>query len=313
MMERMIRRLVRALGLTALGGLVVWVVVAIVAWRVDDATLDLPAVLLLFGQLVIVPLGLGLFDGGGPRIARALHRGGWFGVRAGSVAALAALALPRGELAAAVAALYLLPVLAVGLAALVRFVADDRHGMQDVAGVAAAGFLVVGAVFFVIHRQGIAFGGMPEHILQLTAVHFHFTGYGLGLMAGALVTRSSTVGSIGVALLIGGMVVTPIGFLTVPAVQALGAILVVAALLVVAVGSVTTLGRIGSGAARRLLFVSSVFAWVVGGMAFTYALSEAFGSPVIPLVAMAGLHGTFAAVGVVFCGLLGWRLAQADR
>lgn len=45
------------MGFTALGGLAVWGVVAVVAWRVDDATLDLPAVLLLFGQLVIVPLG----------------------------------------------------------------------------------------------------------------------------------------------------------------------------------------------------------------------------------------------------------------
>lgn len=308
----MIRRLVRAMGLTALGGLAAWAVVALVAWRVDDARLDLPAVLLLFGQLVIVPLGLGLLDGPGPRIAVALHRGGWFGVRVGSLAALAALALPRGELSAAVAALYLLPVLAIGLAAVLRFVADARRGMRDVADVAAAGFLVVGAFFFVIHRQGVAFGGMPEHILQLTAVHFHFTGYGLGLMAGALAARSSTVGGIGVASLVAGLIVTPLGFLSVPAVQALGAILVVAALLLVAVGTVLALGRIGSGAARRLLFVSSVVAWLVGGMAAVYAISEAFGRPAIPLVAMAGLHGTFAAIGVVFCGLLGWRVA-GDR
>jgi hypothetical protein len=309
MMGPMIRRLVRATGLTALGGFAVWVVVAVVAWRVDDATLDLPAVLLLFGQLVIVPLGLGLLDGGGPPIANALHRGGWVGVRVGGVAALAALALPRGELSAAVAALYLLPVLAIGIAALVRFAAASRRDMRDVARTAAAGFLVVGAAFFVIHRQGIAFGGMPEHIVQLTAVHFHFTGYGLGLMAAALAGRSS-LGRIGVALLVTGMVVTPAGFVSVPAIQALGAILVVAALLVVAIGTVLELPRIGSGAARRLLFVSSVFAWLVGGMAAVYAVSEAFGRPAIPLVAMAGLHGTFAAIGVVFCGLLGWRLAQ---
>ena len=301
------------MGLTALGGLAVWLVVAIVAWRVDDATLDLPAVLLLFGQLVIVPLGLGLLDGGGPRVAIALHRGGWFGVRAGSVAALAALALPRGELSAAIAALYLLPVAAVGLAAVLRFAVIERRDARDVAGVAAAGFLVLGAVFFVIHRQGIAFAGMPEHVLQLTAVHFHFTGYGLGLMAGALAARSSTLGRMGVTILVAGMVVTPAGFLTVPPMQALGAILVVAALLVIAVGTVSVLGRIGSGAARRLLFVSSVFAWLVGGMAAAYAISEALGSPAIPLVAMAGLHGTFAAVGVVFCGLLGWRLAEVRR
>lgn len=298
------------MGLTALGGLAVWTIVAVVAVRVDDARLDLPAVLLLFGQLVIVPLGLGLIDGGGPSLAVALHRGGRVGLRVGSVAALAALALPRGELSAAVAALYLLPVLAIGVAALLRFATDRRRRVPDVAAVAAAGFLVVGALFFVIHRQGIDFAGMPEHILQLTAVHFHFTGYGLGLMAGALAGRLPIVGGIGVSLLFGGMVVTPIGFLSAPPIQALGAVLVVAALLVVAIGTVLALGRIGSGAPRRLLFVSSVVAWLVGGMAGVYAVSEAFGSPAIPLVAMAGLHGTFAAIGVVFCALLGWRLAH---
>jgi hypothetical protein len=58
--------------------------------------------------------------------------------------------------------------------------------------------------------------------------------------------------------------------------------------------------------------VSSVVAWLVGGMAAVYAISEAFGRPAISLVAMAGLHGTLAAIGVVFCGLLGWRVA-GDR
>ena len=291
------------MGLTALGGLAVWVVVAVVAWRVDDATLDLPAVLLLFGQLVIVPLGLGLLAGDGPPIAVALHRGGRFGARLGSVAALAALALPRGELSAAIAALYLLPVLAVGLACLLRLLDARRWAAQELGAAAAAGFLVIGAVLFVIHRQGIAFGGMPEHVLQLTAMHFHFSGFGLGLMAAALARRSS-LGAIGVAVLVAGMALSPI--------RPLGAILIVAALLVIAGGTVLALGRIGSGAARRLLFVSSVFAWVVGGMAIAYAVSDAVGSPVIPLVAMAALHGTFAAIGVVFCGLLGWRLA-AER
>src|SRR5918995_2625506 len=311
MMAAMIRRLVAAMGLTAIGGLVLWILVAAGAWSVDDARLDLPAVLLLFGQLVVVPIGVGLMAGGGPRIAAALHRGGRAGLPLGAVAALAAMLMPRAELAAAVGAFYLLPVLAIGLASVVRALAGGLTGAAAWGRTAAAGFLVVGALFFVIHRQGIAFGGMPEHILQLTAVHFHFTGFGLMLMAAALADRSPRVGGIGVTLLIAGMIVTPIGFLTIPPVQAAGALLVVAALMVVAVGTVLAFGRIGSGAARRLLFVSSVFAWVVGGMAAAYAVTEALGNPAIPLVAMAVLHGAFAAIGVVFCGLLGWRLADA--
>src|SRR5687768_1989600 len=124
MMASVIRSLVHAMGMTALGGLVVWTIVAVVAWRVDDARLDLPAVLLLFAQLVIVPLGLELVHGGGPPIAAALGGAGRFDVGVGSVAALAALAMPRGELSAAVAALYLLTVSVIGLAALLRFAAD---------------------------------------------------------------------------------------------------------------------------------------------------------------------------------------------
>ena len=299
------------MGLTAIGGLVVWLLVAAVAFRVDDARLDLPAVLLLFGQLVVVPIGAGLMGGGGPRIAPGLHRGGRAGLRLGGVAALAALLMPRGELSAAVAALYLLPLLAIGLASLVRALGSGLPDAGSWGRTAAGGFVVVGALFFVIHRQGIGFAGMPEHILQLTAVHFHFTGFGLMLMAAALADRSRRVGGIAVGLLIAGMIVTPIGFLTVPAVQAIGALLVVAALLVIAVGTVLALGLIGSGVARRLLFVSSTFAWLVGGMAAVYALTEALGRPAIPLVVMAALHGVFAAIGVVFCGLLGWRLADA--
>ena len=298
------------MGLTAAGGLVVWILVAVVAWRVDDARLDLPAVLLLFGQLVVVPLGVGLTGSEEPPMAKAVHRGGRAGLRVGSVAALAAVLMPRGELAAAIAALYLLPVLAIGGAGLFRGISDGLRRPADWAQLAAGGFLVIGAVFFVIHRQGIAFAGMPEHILQLTAVHFHFTGFGLMLMAGALARRSNRAGGIAVALLVCGMLVTPLGFLTVPPVQALGAILVVAAMLVIAVGTVLALGRVGTGAARRLLFVSSVFPWLVGGMAAVYAVTEAMGSPVIPLIVMATLHGAFAAIGVVFCGLLGWRLAD---
>src|ERR687895_99258 len=105
MMVGMIRRLVGAMGLTAIGGLLVRVLVSAVAWSVDDARLDLPVVLLLFGQLVVVPIGVGLMAGGGPRTAAALHRAGRAGLRVGSVAALAALLMPRGELAAAMAAL----------------------------------------------------------------------------------------------------------------------------------------------------------------------------------------------------------------
>src|SRR5688572_10489132 len=95
-----VRRLVRAIGLQALAGLAVWLVVVVVAVNVDAASLDLLAVLLLLGQLVVVPMGLLLLPGGRTTVSRALLRGGRVLFRVGAVGALASLALPRGELAA---------------------------------------------------------------------------------------------------------------------------------------------------------------------------------------------------------------------
>jgi hypothetical protein len=305
-----LRGLVRALGLQVLGGLAVWGIVAAAAIAVDDARLDLVTVLLLFGQLVVVPLGLLFVADPVVSAARVLFR-------LGGVAALASLAIPRGELSAAVAALYLLPALLVGAASAVRFVAALRDGSAlrapNVAAAAAGVFLAVGATFFVLHRQDAAFAGFPELIVQLMAVHFHFAGFGLMLMAGALARHSPGIGTVAVWLLLAGMLLTPIGLLTNPILQVTGALAVVAALAAIAAGTLPVLADPAvRPSARRTLFISIACSLVVGVMAALYAVGEATGEPPILLAVMAGVHGTFAAIGVVFGGLVGWRLA-ADR
>jgi hypothetical protein len=308
-----IRRWVLALGLQAIGGLAVWMIVAAVAVAVDTATLDIVTVLLLFGQLVIVPLGLLLLPGG-VGLARSLVRGGRFLFRPGAVAALASLAFAPGQLSAAVAALYLLPATLVGAASVLRVASGLRDGSiwrpVELGRSAAGGFLFIGALFFVLHRQGFTFGAFHDLVMQLTAVHFHFVGFGLMLMAAELARRRPGFG-IAVPLLLAAMLVTPIGFMTHPAVQALGAVAVVVALLIISAGTFTTLGDVGPGS-RRLVFVSAVFGLLVGGMATMYTIGEALGSPLISIAVMAPIHGGFGAIGVVFFGLLGWRLAT-DR
>ncbi|MGH2418461.1 MAG: YndJ family transporter, partial [Candidatus Limnocylindria bacterium] len=188
-----VRRLVRAIGLQALGGLAVWLIVAAVAANVDSAALDLVSVLLLFAQLVIVPLGLLLMPApGASPLARALVSSGRFGFRIGGVAALASFALPRGEVAAAVAALYLVPALLVAAASLLR--APLVRRASDLAGVAAGPFLAAGAVLFVLYRQDVAFAGFSELAVQVASVHLHVVGFGLLLMAGALARRTARLG-----------------------------------------------------------------------------------------------------------------------
>jgi len=302
----------RALGLQTVAGLVVWLVVVAVALALDSTVLELPTVLLVLGQIVIVPLGLGLlhFRLG---LGAALVRGARFLFRVGAVAVIVSLTLPRGELAAAVAALYLLPALMVGAASVIHAIGGLRDGATwqapTLARIAAGGFLAVGALFYLLHRQGIAVGGFPDHIVQLTAIHFHFTGFGLMLMAGSLAPRAGAMGTASVLLLLGGMVVTPIGFIGSPALQAIGAILVAAALLIVAAGTLGVVRSLQTGS-KRLLVVSCASALLAAGMAALYATGEALGSPPFSVEAMARVHGTVAAIGVVFCGLVAWRLAE---
>jgi hypothetical protein len=303
-----VRTTLRALGLQSIGGLVVWTMVASVAVAVDSAALDIVTVLLLFAQLVIVPLGLLLVPGD------PLVRGARYLFRLGAVAALASLAIPRGELSAAVAAIYLLPALLVGAASLLRVVTGLRAGSvrqpAHLSEIVAGGFLAAGAVAFVLHRQDAAFSGFPEFAIHLTAVHFHVAGFGLMLMAGELARRRAAMGGTAVALILVGMILIPIGIMTSPLVELAGALFVVAALLVVSVGTFTTLGDAEmSAGARRALFASATFGFVVGGMAGAYVIGDAVGSPLIPVELMARMHGAFAAVGVVFFGLFGWRLA----
>jgi hypothetical protein len=295
------------LGLTALSGMALWLVIAGVALAVDEPALELPAVLLLFGQLVVVPLGLGELRWRSGPVPTALIRAAWWLWRPAALAAIVAIAVPQGELAAGVAALALLPAIAVGVAALASL-PEALRSWSGVARGAASGFLAVGALAFVLHRQGGAVAGFPEHLVQLTAIHFHIAGFGLALLAARLAERRPSIGRVAVALHIAGLVVTPIGFLASPFVQAAGAVLVSLAAVSVGIGTAVILPQIRSRPARLLLLVSSLGAGVVALLATTYAVTEALGSPAIELSVMAAIHGTIAAVAVVGAGLAAWRL-----
>jgi YndJ-like protein len=302
-----VRHLVRALGLQAMAGLAVWLVVAVVAANVDAESLDLLAVLLLLGQLVVVPLGLRLLSGGQSPTARALLSGGRALFRVGAVAALASLALPRGELAAAMAALYLLPALLVGASALL-----DARGIGStsvLAGVVARLMLSIGALLFVLHRQDVAFAGLPELAVQVGAAHLHFVGFGLLLMAGALAGRSGRLGGAATWLLAVGSLPAAVGSPIDPVVEGVGAVLVTAGLAALVAGTFAILGDSGvAPIARRLLFVSLACAAFVG----VTAVLSLLGAPISEIGSMVRLHGAFAAVGVVVIGLLGWRLVETS-
>lgn len=304
-----LRRLGVAFGLQALAGLALWLVLVGAAALTGAEELDGIALLLLFAQLVIVPLGLVLLEPRG-RVERALVGGARFGFRVGGVAAVAAVAVPRGEASAAIAALYLVPALAVGALGALRLAGRAWRSPAELGRAAAAGFLAVGALFFVLDRQGIVLPDQPAVITRLTAVHFHVAGFGLALLAACLADRSGRAGLAAVCLVVGGMVVTAAGFLVDPLLQAAGAGIVVAGLGTVAIGTLAVLltGSIRRG--RALLAGSCAASLPVGALALVYAAGELAGAPAVPIPLMAAVHGTAGALGVVGCGLAGWRLAR---
>jgi hypothetical protein len=142
-------------------------------------------------------------------------------------------------------------------------------------------------------------------------VHLHFVGFGLLLVAGSLARRPARMGRAAVRLLMLGTVAMPLGQFIHPVLELAATIGVIGGLLAVTVGTLSVLadGAV-SAAARRLLFVSIAFSVFIGAMVVWYASGVAGGTPSIDFVTMARLHGTFAAIGVVFCGLLGWRLVE---
>lgn len=304
-----LRDVVRAVGLTGILGLAAWLGIALVAWRTDAEALDLVTVLLLFAQLVAVPMGLGLLRA--PRrstLANGLFRFGRAGMAPGAVAALLSLAVPRGELAAAVAALYLVPALLIGAGMLVG--ARTTPLPSVLAGVA----LAAGALLFVLHRQDVAFSWLPELGVQLASVHLHYVGFALVAMAGAAATRGSRVAAAAAVMLAAGAALSPLG-------ELLALWGRVAAVILVAVGvallSAGTLARLAdrrvSPASRRLLFASvAVSAYVVGAVVVGLVASPVAGAS-LDAGSTVRLHGTFGALGVVFVGLIGWRLATSQR
>src|SRR5918996_96126 len=111
-MRDVARRLVRAVGLEGLGGLVLWAIVALAAVATAAPALGLIAVLLLFGQLVVVPIGLSMFRPGGALEANLLLLGHLL-FRFAALSAVIALAVPVGWGSAAVASVWLLPAACV--------------------------------------------------------------------------------------------------------------------------------------------------------------------------------------------------------
>jgi len=299
------------MGAIVLSGASAWAAMATMAGlrRVQISIIEL---LFSFAPLVIVPLGL--------ELAGRLERAG-----SGRTYSLR-LVLPIAATAAACLAVLLRPGHAaawfgvpwvVYCACLVCERGRRRNRtwsltsfILDIAYVD----LAIGAVWFVISRAGLRPFGFQEPIILLTAVHFHYSGYGTALVAAATLKwfemhglRSQPLRWLLLLLALLPFAVAA-GFVLSPALRFLAALLFVACL-----GALTrTLLSISSDMQNwhARLYLRLAAGTVAASLAFAgmYAVSECFGKGWITIARMANTHGVLNSLGFVLFGISGWLI-----
>lgn len=277
--------------------------------------------LLMFAALVIAPLLLDLVadDADGPLTRRLLTAVARLQLPA---AILLVLAYARGpDLRMALRALPWTCVLL--LLAIVGVLRIGQRGWRpwswlcrDMGLVYAA----VGAAWLMADRFGLRPLGFGEAIVLLTAIHFHFAGMIVPVLAGLALNRlenSRLAAVIGLAVILG----VPAVAVGISASQ-----LGIDPRIEVAAVFVMVTGGVGLGALHlRLAWQTSrpvMARWLWGiagcslitGMLFAglYGLRHFFQPwPWLGLPWMWALHGSINALGFGFCGVVGWWLARS--
>ena len=172
--------------------------------------------------------------------------------------------------------------------------------------VIALGFLAFGAVWLVLSRAGVAPLGLSPIVVELTAVHFHFTGFAATLMAALVLTSLHHERGISRQIALGASLLMVAGSPVVAAgwgtpfhvLQVVGAFLLAAGVIATAaVVFFRSTSLVESTPARTLLRLSALAPLVPMVLAVEYSAGHIFGFPTLDIHAMALIHGDLNALG----------------
>ena len=217
------------------------------------------------------------------------------------------MALPTGPVAAALSVPWLALGGALGIAA-------AWQGLRELPGIfrparaaelgflAAFGFLAVAALFLFFDRLGVQPGGFSSDIILLTAVHFHFAGFGLLLVASLLAARRPRVGLAVLGLTV-AIPVTAAGFVTgSTALNALGAL--VTGLSGIGLALALLSDRSSASGPARLAWRLAGLALLVGmPMGIAWSVAIAFGLNFLDIDRMVRTHGALNSLAVLLVAL----------
>jgi hypothetical protein len=304
---------------SAVVGALVWFAFLFVPLA-DSHETELMQKVLLFGILVIVPLGLSL--------VKTRKRDGtqsvfyFLGVVAQPFAAIAVLIsflLAPGFMAAILAGCWLITDVLIALFGVWRFLQRGLYPLEEVCLDAGLIYLPVGGVWLVAARLGIQLFGFGDTIVLLTAVHFHFAGFAAPLLAGMtgrvlsrrkhpiILFRLAAAGIIGgIPLVAAGITVSPLLALIGAGVISFGLALLAA----LTIGWVLPARE--SFLQQFLLTVSALSSLSAMGLACAYAYSIVTRSVILDIPTMALSHGLLNAFGFVTVGLLVWSTIEPE-
>jgi hypothetical protein len=232
-----------------------------------------------------------------------------------AAAGLLAIALPSGIVSAAIALVWLAFTVLAALHGLTRVFGAGRR-IEELSIAAGFLYLAVGGGWLVLWRSGIAVMDFGEHVPLLTAIHFHYAGFASPILVGFVGRELRAAGTrlwpiyVGAAsLAIVGPALVALGIAGVRTIEApAAAILAIGTATVALLALAAVLRRIRGTPARGLLAVSSAAAIVAMTLAFLYAVGNPLALSAIGLEDMVRWHGSFNALGYVFCGLLAWNV-----
>ncbi len=295
-----------------------------VAWQVPHLQHAVWALaLLLLAALVLVPLALELTndedDRGGIAVLVAL-------TRLGQLPAAALLVWACGKVPGTTAALLSLPWVAMcGLVATMGWrrarTGGWRRPFHRLCGDAGQIFLGIGGAWMFADRAGARPLNFEPAIVTLTAVHFHFAGLLLPLLAGRIVralpesrmaTRAAVGALLGVPAVALGITATQLGWgMALERAAGCGLALAGMAVGLLHVRLATEL-RTASMVTRALLLGAGVALFLGMALAVAYALRGSVAALAwLDWPTMRAVHGSLNALGFGLCGVWAWGRMKA--
>jgi YndJ-like protein len=281
-------------------GAVIWLVIAI-ALLPNPLDLMWGKLLLLLGAFVIVPLGMARIEG------EFVFLASFFQLPAAALLAFS-FTLPQGPNAFALAVPWCMLLCLLAFEGL--FLLLDHFGNVSEMLVASAFLMIpIGGAWALADRLGYRPLSFDPVIVLLTAIHFHYAGFALPLLAGeALRERPSRLGTIGGWLVLAGVPLVAIGITTTQLgftgwIESISAIALATGGLLISIVQWKSSSR-WNGLAKALLRISAACLFVSMILAIWYALRLIAPIIVPDIPGMRATHGTLNALGFAVCGMV---------